>query len=130
MKRYKILGAIFLFVILILSACLDNSKKYNFYGESDNWSVTYNTEVTKEREFGEYIFKYIGKEPAPEVFVYKIENTALNIGIAEDTFNQKDNVHIGNVECTGCKVYTTENDKIKATLEWDGKTETIKLDSK
>ena len=61
------------------------------------------------------------------VFVYKIESTSLNVGIAEDTFNQKDNVHIGTVECTGCKAYTTENDKIEATLEWDGKTETIKL---
>ncbi|MFB7157232.1 hypothetical protein ACFCYJ_10320, partial [Lysinibacillus sp. NPDC056232] len=54
-----------------------------------NWIVKYETEVTKEREFGEYTFEYIGKEPAPEVFVYKIKGVSLDVGIVEDTFNKK-----------------------------------------
>jgi len=54
-----------------------------------NWIVKYETEVTKGREFGEYTFKYIGKEPASEVFVYKIKGVSLDVGIVEDTFNKK-----------------------------------------
>ncbi|MEY9980623.1 hypothetical protein [Lysinibacillus sp. RC79] len=131
MNKYKILGAIFL-VVLILSACSDDGEKYNFYGESNNWIVKYETEVTKEREFGEFTIKYIGKEPAPEVFEYKIKNasTSLDVGIGEETFNNENNIHSFNVECTGCEVYTTENNKIEAKLEWNEKSETIKLDSK
>lgn len=130
MKLYKILGAVFLFSILILSACSDDGKEYNFYGEGNNWVVKYENEVTKEREFGDYTIKYIGKEPAPEVFVYKIKGGSLDVGIAEETFNEENNVHSGNIECTGCEVYTTENEKIEAKLEWNGETEIIKLDSK
>ncbi len=117
-------------VVLILSACSDDREK--FYGESNNWIVKYETEVTKEREFGEFTIKYIGKEPAPEVFVYKIKNasTSLDVGIGEETFNDGKNTHSFNIECTDCDVYTTENDKIEAKLEWNGKSETIKLDSK
>jgi len=129
-KLYKTLGAVFLFSVLILSACSGDGKKYNFYGEGNNWVVKYETEVTKEREFGEYTIKYIGKEPAPEVFVYKIKSASIDVGIAEDIFNEENNVHSGNIECTGCEVYTTENEKIEAKLEWNGKSENIKLNSK
>ncbi|MED3641841.1 hypothetical protein P4492_32270 [Bacillus thuringiensis] len=132
MKLHKILVAVFLFIILILSACSDGREKYNFYGEGNNWIVKYETEVTKEREFGEYKIEYVGKEPAPEVFVYKIKNpsTSLDVGIGEETFNNENNIHSFNIECTGCEVYTTENDKIEAKLEWDGHSEIIKLNSK
>lgn len=131
-KLNKILGTIILFSVLILCACSDGVKKYNIDGESSNWIVKYETEVTDEREFGEFTIKYIGNEPAPEVFVYKIKNpsTSLDVGIGEETFNNENNIHSFNVECTGCEVYTTVNDKIEAKLDWNGKSEIIKLDSK
>ncbi len=90
--------------------CELHGKEYSFEGKSNNWIVMYKTEVTKEREFGEFIIKYIGKEPAPEVFVYKIKNasTSLDVGIGEETFNNENNIHSFNVECTGCEVYTTK----------------------
>lgn len=130
MKLHKILGAVFLFIILILSACSDGREKYNFYGESNNWIVKYETEVTKEREFGEYTIEYVGKEPAPKVFVYKIKSASLDVGANEDAFNKENNVFSGNIECTGCEVYTSKNEKIEAKLEWDGHSEIIKLNSK
>lgn len=132
MKLYKILGVVFIFLTLTLSACSQDGKEYSFEGKSNTWIVMYETEVTKEREFGEFTIKYIGKEPAPEVFVYKIKNasTSLDVGIGEETFNNENNIHSFNVECTGCEVYTTENDKIEAKLEWNEKSEIIKLDSK
>lgn len=129
MRLFKILGAVFLFSVFILSACSGDGKEYSFYGEGNNWVVKYETEVTKEREFGEYKIKYIGKEPEPEVFVYKIKSASFDVG-TEDTFNEDNNVHSGNIECTGCEVYTTENEKIEAKLEWNGESEIIKLDSK
>lgn len=131
MKLYKI-GVVFIFLTLTLSACSQDGKEYSFEGKSNTWIVMYETEVTKEREFGEFTIKYIGKEPAPEVFVYKIKNasTSLDVGIGEETFNNENNIHSFNVECTGCEVYTTENDKIEAKLEWNEKSEIIKLDSK
>jgi predicted lipase len=128
-KLYKILGAVFLFSVFILSACSDDRKEYNFYGKGNNWAVNFETEVTKEREFGEYTIKYIGKEAAPEVFVYKIKSASFDVG-TEDTFNEENSVHSGSVECTGCEVYTTEDEKIEAMLEWNGKSEIIKLDNK
>ncbi|MFJ7980894.1 hypothetical protein ACIQ1D_11415 [Lysinibacillus xylanilyticus] len=90
----------------------------------------YENEVTKEREFGEFTIKYIGKEPAPEVFVYKLKGGSLDAGIDVETFNEENNILSFNVECTGCEVYTTENEKIEAKLEWNGNSEIIKLDSK
>ncbi|MDM5233832.1 hypothetical protein [Lysinibacillus pakistanensis] len=131
MKLYKI-GVVFIFLTLTLSACSQDGKEYSFEGKSNTWIVMYETEVTKEREFGEFTIKYIGKEPAPEVFVYKIKNasTSLDVGIGEETFNNENNIHSFNVECTGCEVYTTENDKIEAKLGWNEKSEIIKLDSK
>lgn len=129
MKIYKILGAVFLFLVLILSAYSDDGEEYNFYGEGNNWVVKYETEVTKEREFGDFTIKYIGKEPVPELFVYKIKSGAFDVG-SEDTFNVENNVHSGSIECSNCEVYTTENEKIEAKLEWNGESEIIKLNSK
>ena len=61
MKLYKILGSVFPLSVLILSACSGGGKEYNFNGEGNNWVVKYETEVTKERELGEYTIKYIEK---------------------------------------------------------------------
>jgi len=60
----------------------------------------YKNEVTKEREFEEFTIEYIGKEPAPEVFVYKIKGGSLDVGIHEETFNKENKILSFNVKCT------------------------------
>jgi hypothetical protein len=133
MKSYKVLGTVLIFLSIILGACSGDKsveKEHKFYGESDNWVVEYENEVTEEREFGEFTIEYIGEEPTPEVFGYSIKSASLNLEMVDITFNQDNQVHSGNTVCgTGCEAYTTENANIIAELEWEGETEIINLDS-
>lgn len=48
MKLYKILGGVFIFISLTLSACSQDGKEYSFEGKCKHWVIIYETEVTKE----------------------------------------------------------------------------------
>ncbi|MGE7921363.1 hypothetical protein ACQKM9_20845 [Viridibacillus sp. NPDC093762] len=134
MKLHKILGVVFIFLSLTLSACSQDGKEYSFYGKSKNWIVMYETEISEERGSADYSIEYIGKEPAPEIFGYNIKSSWFEFGVNEETFNEENNVHSGNSECTGppsnddsCEVSIKENEKMEAVLEWNGKSEVIEM---
>ena len=125
---------ILVFLILILSACSGDAKEYKFYGDSNNWLVKYETEISKEREWADYSIEYIGEDPVPEVFNYTIKSSWFEFGTNEEKLNEEDKVHSGNSECTGppqndesCEASISKNEKIKAILDWFGESEVIEL---
>ena len=133
MKPY-ILGIVSIFLVLTISACSQDGKKYSFEGNSENWIVEYKTRISEERELADFSIKYVGKEPAPEMFGYKIKSSWFEFGGNEETFNEKDDVHSGNSECSGppyndesCEVRISKNEKMVAVLEWNGESEVIEM---
>ncbi|MGG3889739.1 hypothetical protein [Metabacillus fastidiosus] len=133
MKLYKILSVVSMFSIFILSACSNDGERYNFYGKTDNWIVKYKTKISEEREWTDYSVEYIGKENRPEKFVYNLKSSWFEFG-SEESFKKNDKVYSGNIECTGppyneesCEVNIEKDEKMKATLEWDGKSEVIEM---
>lgn len=95
------LGVVFIFLSLTLSACSQDAKEYSFDGKSENWIFAYETEVSEERELSDYLIRYVGKEPAPELFEYNIKSSWFELGSNEETFNEINNTHSGGSECTG-----------------------------
>ena len=94
----------------------------------------YEMEISDEKELADYSIKYIGKEPVPAMFGYNIQSSWFEFGKNEETFNEEDNVHLGNSECTGppsndesCGVSISENEKMEAVLEWNGESEVIEM---
>lgn len=136
MRLKKILGVLFIFLSLILSACSQDGKVYKFHGKSNNWIVKYETEISNEREWAEYSVEYIGKEPTPAIFGYNLKSSWFKIGNEKERFKHKGkNIISGNSECTGpplntesCAVIIEEDEQMEATIEWNGKSEVIILD--
>lgn len=106
-----------------LAAC--SSKYMDFIGENNNWKVNYQVSaIDGDSESTTLTIQYIGKEPIPKEIKYTIESLTGKLE-GEDSLNKgvlKTNGHF----CKGCSV-TQENEKIKATIMWNGKTESINL---
>lgn len=138
MRLNKILGIMFIFLSLTLSACSQEGKEYNFHGKNNNWIVKYETEISDEREWADFSFEYIGKESAPAVFGYALKSSWFEFISKEERFNhQGENINSGNSECTGpplnnesCTVIIAEDEQMEAKIEWNGKSEVILLNRK
>lgn len=137
MKLNVILSVLSVFVLLTLSAC--SQKEYHFYGSSDNWIVTYDTEISEERTFADFSFEYIGEEPAPEMFDYNLKSKWMELRSKEERFNHQDkNITSGGTECTGppinadiiCDGITEDEKTIEAKIEWNGNSEVVVLNKK
>lgn len=134
MKLHKILGVVLIFLSLSLSACSQDGEEYSFGGKSENWIVKYETKISEESEWADFSLEYVGNEPSPEMFGYNIKSSWFELGENENTFNEEDNVHSGNSQCTGppindesCEVSISENENMEAVLEWNGESEVIEM---
>ncbi len=138
MKLNKILGVIFIFLSLTLSACSQDEKEYNFYGTSNNWVVKYETERSESKGWSDFSFEYIGEEPPPSTFGYNLKGDWLELSSKEEQFNHPNkNINSGNSECTGpplneksCEVVIEENETVEAKIDWNGNSEVIVLNRK
>ncbi|MFD2640173.1 hypothetical protein [Piscibacillus salipiscarius] len=70
----KIKGVILaLFTLLVLTACIEDSKELTFQNESDNWLVEYTATVKgDDQETNRLYVEYIGEGEAPERIDYRI----------------------------------------------------------
>lgn len=121
MKRIILL----MVTLIVLSGCVDGDR-YNFSGSSENWDVFYVVDIQNRDEQDETgTIKYIGEEPAPEEFNYRIEYTS---GGSEGTgVKVIDGVaNIGYGVCRGCAIIQ-EDEKIEVEITWNGQTETLIL---
>ena len=120
---------------MTLSACSQDEIEYNFQGNSNNWIVRYETEISNEREWADYSFEYIGKEPTPVIFGYTLKSSWFEFGSEKESFKLKNkNIISGNSECTGpplntesCAVIIEEDEQMEAKIEWNVKSEVIIL---
>lgn len=112
-------------LLLTLSAC-QGQETINFKGKSDNWEVVYQVDIQSEdSESTSLEIKYIGEGKSPKEMDYTLDsvsgggdgnNIPLNDGVYKSSPNN----------CSGCAV-TGEDDNIKVTIEWQGKSEKITL---
>lgn len=115
---------LFLISFVLLTAC-SKSKLINFVGESDNWHVNYEVNLLDvDRESTNVTIKYIGENPAPKEIKYVIEDVSGEMR-GEDSLDNGVLKAAGH-SCSGCEV-TQENEKINATITWNGKSETFIL---
>lgn len=135
MKLNMILGVMFIFLSLTLSACSTDEKEYNFSGTSNNWVVKYETEISEGKERADFSFEYIGEEAEPAIFGYNLNSKWFELASKEEQFNHPNkNINSGNSECTGpplneksCEVIIEENETMEAKIEWNGHSEVIVL---
>lgn len=138
MKLKMNLSFISIFLLLILSACSQDEKEYNFYGTSNNWIVKYETEISEGKEWADFSFEYIGEEAAPAIFGYNLKSKWFELTSKEERFNHQDNnINSGNSECTGpplnnesCAVIIEYDEIMEAKIEWDDNSEVIVLTRK
>ncbi|WP_430787456.1 hypothetical protein VBD025_16505 [Virgibacillus flavescens] len=104
------------------------ATQLTFTGKSKHWSVTYNSYLySKTSELSEYTIQYIGDAPTPKYVDYQIGSTSVNN--RTNTSVDKFPMTRPGGGCSECAV-TSKDDQIKATIEWDGKSESFTLTSK
>ncbi|WP_175615751.1 hypothetical protein [Piscibacillus halophilus] len=116
----KIKGVIIaLFTFLVLTACIEDSKKITFQNETDNWIVEYTATVKGEdQETNSLYVKYIGEGETPDRIDYQIKERSGGAGRTNATLEQGVlNSNLGS--CSGCAV-ASENDEIEITIKWMG----------
>jgi hypothetical protein len=114
-----------LFVSFILVACSEE-KTLEFTGEGENWSVTYIAHIhDSDSESIDYTIRYVGDEPGTKTINFNLGNSS-ETGRTLDT--ETSSLTGNGNRCSGCSV-TQENDEIKATITWNGKSETFTLTS-
>lgn len=111
---------------LLLSAC--NSKTFNFFGESENWSaklkVIQNNEDYEEQEF-ELSYKGNDVNSVGKI-TYNIDTNAGGFGGSGLTLDEN-GILKGSDEANPTNAKIIENSEMKVTVEWNGNTETITL---
>jgi hypothetical protein len=121
MKLYKILSTV-IFLSLVISAC-SQDENIELMGEGKHWRVIY--KVDKSINKFNYTIMYIGSEKAPEKIAYRISGTE-EIQENEEELDKLSVFQSKNLSCSDCESIEERNE-ILASIDWEGKTETIEL---
>lgn len=114
-------------MLLLLTACGDETNRYNFKGSSDNWDMNYVVNVTasdSQDKSGTVI--YTGKGQAPETVDYQITTSSSGSEGTGVVLENGKAGSIGKVSCEGCSVIQ-KNEEIQVEISWDGQTEEFVL---
>lgn len=133
-----LMSTVLIFLYITLNPSTPKIEKHTFSGTSNNWIITFKTEISDNNAWSDYIVEYIGEEPAPHKFDYKLKSDWLNYSTKDMQFNHPtENIVSGNSECTGppvnnvrCPVIIKEDANLEGIIEWNGKSETIVLEKK
>jgi Uri superfamily endonuclease len=100
-----------------------------FSGKSKHWHADYYVQVTsKDSEASHIIIKYTGDKPMPKEIEYHVKAVSHGLG-GTDYLTDGGILQSGESRCHGCAT-TSEDEKIKITIKWQGKTESFILESK
>lgn len=99
-----------------------------FTGKSKHWRVDYDVTVTgQDSETSNLTIHYIGEKPMPKKAKYSVEGaTGKSKGEGSLT---KGILQGGGHSCEGCAV-VQENEMMKTTITWNGKSESFFLKNK
>lgn len=116
-----------LMMLLLLTACGDETNRYNFKGSSDNWDMNYVVDVTSsdsQNKSGTVIFT--GEGQVPETVDYNI-TTKLGMSAGTGVMLESGKAgSIGKVSCEGCTIIQ-EDEEIQVEISWNGQTEEFVL---
>ncbi|SDJ15721.1 hypothetical protein [Salimicrobium halophilum] len=117
---------IVLFLLPLLMASCSNQKTFYYEGESDNWKVEYQVDITSQDSQSESAsIQYIGDDAIPERIDYLIETrTGKNAG--STPLSEEGVKRLSPGSCSGCSV-VMEDEEVSATIEWEGHRERIVL---
>lgn len=112
------------FVLLFLTSC--TYREITFTGENNHWYVDYYVQVLDtDSEASHVIIKYIGPKPIPKKVEFKINGPTGSLG-GNMPLTKGGVLQSSETRCDGCAT-TSEDAKFKATITWDGKSETFIL---
>jgi hypothetical protein len=119
----KISGFLIVF-LLLLTAC--SSKSFTFTGETEHWSAELKVNQSSDFEKQDFLLKYKGEDvDSVGEIAYKVESVG-GFGRSGVTLEENGSIrHVDEANPTNAKV--TEHTKVKVTVEWNGNTETFKL---
>lgn len=131
MKR--ILTALSLVIILVLSGCTSNnsSKPFIFTGESDNWSVELKvTQGEDEYEKQDLTLQYKGQDvTSVGEITYTVTTKASSFSANGATLDEN-GIYTDTSESNVSNAKVTEKSKVDVNIEWNNQTESISLKSK
>ena len=110
-------------LILLLSAC-NSVDRYNFSGNTDNWSVEYTVDVnglSEQDALG--ALKYVGEEPAPDLISFIIDMKPGTVA-GNDMPLREGIVQVKGSSCSGCAI-VQDNQEIEVTINWAENEETF-----
>ena len=131
MKR--ILTALSLVIILVLSGCTSNnsSKPFTFTGESDNWSVELKvTQGEDEYEKQDLTLQYKGQDVnSVGEIIYTVAIKASGYSGNGATLDEN-GIYTETNENNASNAKVTDKSKVDVTVEWNNQTESIRLKNK
>lgn len=131
MKR--ILTALSLVIILVLSGCTSNnsSKPFTFTGESDNWSVELKvTQAEDDYEKQDFTLQYKGQDvTSVGEIIYTVTTKASSFSANGATLDGN-GIYTDTSESNVSNAKVTEKSKVDVNIEWNNQTESISLKNK
>ena len=116
-----------LFSSVLLTGCTD-AKHMIFTGKSNHWKADYQVTVTdKYSETSTLTIHYVGEKPIPKKAKYSVEDATG--GTKGESSLTNGILQAGGHSCKGCAV-VDKNEKMKTTITWNGKSESLILKRK
>lgn len=113
-------------LLLILSACGNESDRLNFSGSNENWEMFYVINVSDgDTQEKTGTIKFVGDEETPQSIDYKIKTSAGG-SEGKGILLNNDVADLGNVSCENCAVIQ-ENEEISVEITSNGETEKLVL---
>ncbi|WP_164669676.1 hypothetical protein [Virgibacillus doumboii] len=126
---YRKISVLLVCLLLLLAACgVSDSKMFSFSEETEKWSANLKvTQTSDDYETQDFVLEYKGDDvESVGDITYSVDSVGSfgrsGVTLAEDgTLRDSDKT-----DSTNAKV--TENTEVEVTVEWNGNTETFKLD--
>ncbi|MGG4470548.1 hypothetical protein ABER68_21155 [Paenibacillus alvei] len=124
----RIMPALSLVFLLIISGCSSSSDAFTFTGESDNWTAELKvTQTTDDNEKQHMTLQYKGENAKNmEEFSYTVETNAGGFS-AGDVVLGENGVYEDTAEANTTNAKVNKNSEVKVIVEWDNHTENMIL---
>ncbi|WP_200411910.1 hypothetical protein [Virgibacillus salexigens] len=118
------------FLLLLLAACVSESKTFMFSGEAENWSADLKvTQSIDDYEIQDFVLKYKGSDVnSVGEITYSVDSGVGSFGRSGATLEENGTLTDSN-EANPTNAKVSENAEVEVTLEWNDDTETFKLAS-
>jgi hypothetical protein len=116
------------FLLLLLTACVNDSKTFTFSGNSTNWIANLKvTQTSDDYETQDFVLEYKGDDVNS---VGEISYSVVSVGSfsRSGATLEENGTLIDSDKANPTNAKVTENTEVEVTVEWNGNTEKFKLD--